>query len=1555
LSSILFIYSSGNSEAIEGGTEIETFSQAAADAMAIPKQVNPAEMVSNAQLEKLQQSLKSVKEDLALYRGKSSDVGEAGADGELNATAALEYMRGEPSVIDLHNLTASPEPDTEKIIAAKAAIMNKWTAIYKGEAEEKTTAIKMDSNAISSKYETKERGQKTKEDAEDVQEKKQKKLMSAHLAQEKGDLLKLQEAAELTRVNELGEKTKESKTKVNEGEVKNQFRQAHLDRQREGLAQLAIEKDVKKKHMEGMDERQREIYVKTDEAITKEEKAMEVEQQGEAAFQDIQMNYERSEATSTKQFKTHFSKWQLQYDSDIKGKEGLRDVRNQMCDMRIHTTAMNKVRHSANVNIDIGLISARDRAQSRGMDTMEEMFATWHDRERADKSFHKLGGRNADCPVCEDMYTVGDKKFKGPTPCALQILMRKNQGIPTDGIAADPTLMDCKQEAHVRATHFWQGKERYNKYGIRMSKVRDEWMTASDKEKTEKKAQFQERGIKGREVKEKKLSFAQESKSFFSENLAAVDRLEEFMSGIIPDLRSQKIVADKYHLQLHKEFELFQPRLRAEKSTKAKLKFDQGELDHVEHHAAESLTKMHISQEPHIIREHKSKVQYNLAAERQEIEASKTKEVANKEREKFVVAQSKESSEKESQMQKWSSDVMAFTTTEKRIRSQAPARRQERKGKVKAIADKAQKESSMKARLSSRMFTSDMMEQYVAKTRHLKTELAKTQEACNNDTKTALLVSSQMSVMEKNTVEEAKEAAKLASLGLITAEKAEEQMKAAINRVPEVMKEGELSVEAKDKAEACMTRFKQLDTDLVVTKMNYTAGVESRGCGWQKCSTSSCKPCKSGYFVQAKGKRDPETNVCNCDCSCKSLAGIVKMDDMTWISDLKKKEFMTPDESNKALVTTKAAVCASDFGRQYSGCIGTTPVPSTFPMLAGKVPVPVQCGCNVFFLQGFQFKVDYPKFKSTDENSFGTGFWKPAIELEKYSPQLQEYINVCFLGADVLPRVEETCPANRENADDEEPEHVRKLREIHEEHRFGKMGNNSIDNGAWVGEDLETFSLVELDESNIKSDGAAGEADIDEIENDASMPVSDALFKQNEYKRELQQAEMNNEKRKVIVNQYVARKSNTHADDWVEEGYMDPRKHKEFNDEHTKEALAFKGDEVSSVVWKKALYQKQKCYMKFQHMWSLCGAHKARTGKPITLYCKLEMNGPTVVINNAGCNCPELVRSRFVGTMMTPGALPEPCADYFLKWSAEARDRYMETGPIRACGTQLQRRCNAQEKDTDERRQKLLVTADVHEDEKNVLIHKLIRKYDKGLENAQVQLGSLNAELEAPTFEYAKIPGLKLNGKEVNVENSAECRTICNNAGPCKSYSTSKSQAKCFWSASTIEYSDDWKMYLKQKQNGESGRTFFIVSGLKSEDQPEAIGGNEVKTSLGECKYECFNNEDCGGFSYNAKEGKCLGQGSGMSYDPDFDYFEKDSELDGGTKYKQELMQQRLDVENKEKDVLKEEWVDIVKTKNAALKEAKASVGDSTILGDSNAPPSNSPGWTTMPGMPLMP
>jgi hypothetical protein len=398
---------------------------------------------------------------------------------------------------------------------------------------------------------------------------------------------------------------------------------------------------------------------------------------------------------------------------------------------------------------------------------------------------------------------------------------------------------------------------------------------------------------------------------------------------------------------------------------------------------------------------------------------------------------------------------------------------------------------------------------------------------------------------------------------------------------------------------------------------------------------------------------------------------------------------------------------------------------------------------------------------------------------------------------------------------------------------------------------------------------------------------------------------------------------------------MDPRKHGFMYSELTKVAQSFTDVKLMGQdPTEQATFDHQKCYKKFTNMWSLCGNHK---GQPVTLYCRLKVGGPIVTINNAGCHCPKIARQMFEGHMIETPRM-DPCIDYYLQWAAEAKSKFMATSTLRACSMQLERRCQKQRVNGRENAIKAVEKQDSINADKSRPFNKLISAYDKRLNHAQKTLQTLHYTLAHPTYRFHRIPGMAVTGDEVAAQSMASCKTSCNLQGTCKSFSYNTLTNKCFVSLNTLQFDPDWTMYLKGK-DPQLGNDFFTIPGMKALDAEEADQDAE-KTSFGECKFECYKNADCTGFSYNQVTRTCMGAGS-VIYDPNFSYYEKTGVLEGGGNQAVFEMQERLSNENAEKEAIKKQWETIVELRNGEAKPTRKAE-----LGDSQA--SRAGGWHTM-------
>jgi len=171
---------------------------------------------------------------------------------------------------------------------------------------------------------------------------------------------------------------------------------------------------------------------------------------------------------------------------------------------------------------------------------------------------------------------------------------------------------------------------------------------------------------------------------------------------------------------------------------------------------------------------------------------------------------------------------------------------------------------------------------------------------------------------------------------------------------------------------------------------------------------------------------------------------------------------------------------------------------------------------------------------------------------------------------------------------------------------------------------------------------------------------------------------------------------------------------------------------------------------------------------------------------------------------------------------------------------------------------------------------------------------------------------------------------------------------KCYWSEMRLNYDPAYNMYLKDQGNGRTNREFFVIPGLRSQEGVSKVFTG--KRSFGECKYNCFTDETCNAFGYNKETQDCNGLQSAVEYDEEFQYYEKQTPLEGGTRTNRQMMQEKISQENAEKERLKLKWNTIVETSNKEIatkkKEFMDDDSDSPELG--SARKDSSGGWTTV-------
>jgi len=295
------------------------------------------------------------------------------------------------------------------------------------------------------------------------------------------------------------------------------------------------------------------------------------------------------------------------------------------------------------------------------------------------------------------------------------------------------------------------------------------------------------------------------------------------------------------------------------------------------------------------------------------------------------------------------------------------------------------------------------------------------------------------------------------------------------------------------------------------------------------------------------------------------------------------------------------------------------------------------------------------------------------------------------------------------------------------------------------------------------------------------------------------------------------------------------------------------------------------CGAIFSHGMAVC-----KLGPKVTVKCDTRQNGKLRSIR-VGCGCQKLrVMVKVAGFM--PSELANMCAGQMQVWSRNLQQRFMRTEATELCAANVIEKCNKIGENA--RKQASLKTMEASTARLGKLadfddtLRQIVRQNSK----EQHVLTTLHHALKAPTYSYAKLPGFSLPTSASDSESDMVCRNKCDRSAACKSYSFSKVLGKCSTSINTLDYDDDFVLYIKSQSVGE--KHFAEIAGLK-------IGRDTKKVSamMGEqaCKYECLLNEECTCVSYSKSRGLCIRSGFKIALGSDWDYYEKGKREHRGT------------------------------------------------------------------------
>lgn len=302
----------------------------------------------------------------------------------------------------------------------------------------------------------------------------------------------------------------------------------------------------------------------------------------------------------------------------------------------------------------------------------------------------------------------------------------------------------------------------------------------------------------------------------------------------------------------------------------------------------------------------------------------------------------------------------------------------------------------------------------------------------------------------------------------------------------------------------------------------------------------------------------------------------------------------------------------------------------------------------------------------------------------------------------------------------------------------------------------------------------------------------------------------------------------------------------------------------------------------------------------------------------AGCGCGgRFLHSIMVGNLeqQSKEKKPEFCVNEFTRFSELARAEFFSWNHHATCAIAIENACRQHETTLVQRqrwaqKEKLQVNIGV----KMPIINNSISVYEMNVQQAQHTVDRLRQDLRNPGkwmqgVGFVKIPYLVLrsDGEEsspLTDTSLAECRFECTKNKECKSFSFKPSTGSCIMSADTLMYDEKFNCYLKKVTGVDElmtsqGGSFHIIPGMKMGDASSKA--QEGYFSLQSCKLDCINADGCQSVSYSAEDGTCIRSEANLAYDEEYNYYEKEKKVIGGTDFDEPAFNKKVANERRQK------------------------------------------------------
>jgi len=164
-------------------------------------------------------------------------------------------------------------------------------------------------------------------------------------------------------------------------------------------------------------------------------------------------------------------------------------------------------------------------------------------------------------------------------------------------------------------------------------------------------------------------------------------------------------------------------------------------------------------------------------------------------------------------------------------------------------------------------------------------------------------------------------------------------------------------------------------------------------------------------------------------------------------------------------------------------------------------------------------------------------------------------------------------------------------------------------------------------------------------------------------------------------------------------------------------------------------------------------------------------------------------------------------------------------------------------------------------------------------------MSGAGAKEEEPE-KYSKIPFFIFKDgsqREDKAASTQDCEIACNQRKSCKSFSFSARKGDCLWSTHALSFNGEFQFWSRRIFAGAKVSGSQLMGEYRRFDglmyQSDTFTRYQGKT-LKECRRFCNMASDghdrkCNGFSYRERDQLCLLSPFGLSYDADYDYYER--------------------------------------------------------------------------------